>query len=264
MRYFFHIAYYGQSFNGWQRHPKARSIQETIEVQLEKIFKKPTPINGCGRTDARVHASQFFFHIDIEEKWDFDLLFRINKSLPNSITVLDIFPVEPKRHARFDAVQRQYNYLIHTKKDPFLTHISSLYELELDVSKMNKAVQLLPQYQDYRAFCTTPDKYEHTICYVSEAKLFIDHSETRLNFQIKSNRFLTRMIRIITGKLLKIGLGELTVEEFEHLLKNKITPKELDISHPTGLYLSRVVYPFLKVEPTYNALIDAVNWKEIS
>lgn len=263
MRYFFHIAYSGYSFNGWQRHPKAKSIQETIEQQLKKILKVSAPINGCGRTDAKVNASQFFFHVDLKTDWDFDLKFRINKALPSSITVVDIIPVDDNKHARFDAVQRQYNYLIHTQKNPFLNSLSTLYELDLNYDKMKKAVALLSNYQDYRAFCTTPNKYEHTICKVTDTKLYVDASGMRLNFEIKSNRFLTRMIRIIIGKLLKVGTNELSINEFEQLLINKETPANLDIAHPTGLYLSRVIYPFLDIEPAYNALLCKKNWTEI-
>jgi len=76
---------------------------------------------GCGRTDAQVHASQFFFHTDVQNAWDYDLMFRVNKALPDDIAVFEIIPVEENQHARFDATLRTYDYFIHTYKDPFLT-----------------------------------------------------------------------------------------------------------------------------------------------
>ncbi|HJY13781.1 MAG TPA: hypothetical protein VJ304_13395 [Flavobacterium sp.] len=90
MRYFFHIAYQGQYFSGWQKQPGVKSVQEVIEQTLSKILKSPTAINGCGRTDAHVHASQFFFHADIEKEIDFDLLYILNKALPYNIAIFDI------------------------------------------------------------------------------------------------------------------------------------------------------------------------------
>ena len=84
MRYFFHIAYNGHNYSGWQKQPKVNSVQEVIESKLSQALKTPLTINGCGRTDAQVHASQFFFHVDIEEEWDFDLIFRLNKLLPHN------------------------------------------------------------------------------------------------------------------------------------------------------------------------------------
>lgn len=250
MRYFFHIAYQGQFFSGWQKQQGVKSVQEVIEQTLFKIFKKTIPIIGCGRTDAHVHASQFFFHADIEEEFDFDLLFRLNMALTYNIAVFDIIKMEGKPHARFDAVQRKYDYFIHTYKDPFLSTQSSLYQYaNLNTVKMAEAVKLLPKYKDYRPFCTHPNKYEHTICNVMEASLYVNAKGDRIRFNIASNRFLGKMIRILMGKILKIGQGELSVDEFENHLITLETPKILKPAQPTGLYLSKVTYPYLNIEP---------------
>lgn len=265
MRYFFHIAYNGHNYSGWQKQPKVNSVQEVIESKLSQALKTPLTINGCGRTDAQVHASQFFFHVDIEEEWNFDLIFRLNKLLPHNISVFDIIPMDGKPHARFDAVQREYDYYIHTYKDPFLSQLSSYYDYrELNLEEMAKAASLLPKYKDYRALCTTPDKNEHTICYVKEASLYTSANGDNLRFHISSNRFLGKMIRIITGKLLKIGTGNMSVAEFENLLITKETPKLLEPAHPTGLYLSKVTYPYLDL-PVRSEFcgVSQKDWKRI-
>jgi tRNA pseudouridine38-40 synthase len=262
LRYFFHIGYNGRSFNGWQRQPNVYSIQEVIESKLSQVFKTPITVNGCGRTDTGVNASQFFFHADIDTTWEFDLLFRLNKLLPHSIAIFDIIPVEGKPHARFDAVQRRYDYYLHTYKDPFLGQLSSYYDVgPLNLSEMKKAADLLPKYKDYRAFCTSPDKNEHTICNVMEAKLFTTANGEQVRFHIASNRFLGKMIRIITGKLLQIGTGNMTVTAFEELLISKEPPAMLAPAHPTGLYLSKVTYPYLDLPSrTAFAGLQAQNW----
>lgn len=222
-----------------------------MEQALTKILKTPVAIIGCGRTDAHVHASQFFFHMDIEQEWDYDLLFRLNKALPAGIAVFDIIPMEGLPHARFDAVFRSYDYFLHTYKDPFLNGLSSFYLLDtpLQIDKMKQAVAILPNYKDYRAFCTSPDKYEHTICNVMSASLSVDHRGDKLHFQISSNRFLSKMIRIIMGQLLKIGKGTLSVDEFENYLISRQTPELITPAHPQGLYLSKVTYPYLNLPP---------------
>jgi len=265
LRYFFHIAYNGQHYNGWQKQPGIISVQEVLEKALFQIFKFPVPIIGCGRTDAHVHASQFFFHADIEPEFDFDLLYRLNKALPQNIAIFDIIKMEGLPHARFDAVQRKYDYFIHTYKDPFLSNQSSFYlEQNLDLQKMKAAVNLLPQYKDYRAFCTQPNKYEHTICNVMEADLFVNTKGDRIRFHIASNRFLSKMIRILMGKILKIGKGNLSIDEFESYLITLETPKLLDPAHPTGLYLSKVTYPYLNLEPRTEFLVATQGIKWIS
>jgi tRNA pseudouridine38-40 synthase len=246
LRYFVHIAYKGTRYFGWQWQPDKPSVQEVLETALSKIFKTPVTIFGCGRTDAGVHASQFFFHLDIEKEWDFDLFFRLNRILPDDIALFDIIPVEGQPHARFDAVLRTYDFFVHTYKDPFLSEGSSLYLREgFNFKEMKKAVELLPKYNDYHAYCKSPDKNEHTICNVTSASLFTNSNGDRFRFQISSNRFLGRMIRIITRKLIEIGDGKLSVDEFESHLISKETPALILPAHPQGLYLSKVTYPFL-------------------
>ena len=176
-------------------------MQQVLETTLSQVLKQPVSIMGCGRTDAMVHASQFFFHLDVEKAWDFDLLFRLNKNLPDDIAIFEIIPMKDNQHARFDANQRTYDYFIHTYKDPFLNAVSALYlEKNLDFDSMKEATALLTQFNDFRAFCKSPDEYEHTICNVTSASLLMDAAGDRLRFQISANRFLGRMIRIIVGK----------------------------------------------------------------
>ena len=267
MRYFFHIAYHGTNYSGWQKHPGVCNIQEVLETSLSKILKLPLTIVGCGRTDAGVHASQFFFHVDIEQHWEFDLLFRLNKILPDDIAVYDIIEMQGLPHARFDAIQRTYDYFIHTSKNPFLSRFSALYpENDWHLNNMKAAAALLPMYNDYRGFCKSPEKNDHTLCYVSSAKLFVNPKGDRLRFQISANRFLSKMVRILIGRLLEIGRGDMSVDEFEHFLINKQTPEVIIPAHPQGLYLSKVTYPYLDIplRTTFSALhqnMDDYEWR---
>jgi tRNA pseudouridine38-40 synthase len=250
MRYFFHIGFNGYQYRGWQRQPLALNVQQVFETTLSRILKMPISVMGCGRTDAQVHASQFFFHVDIEREWDYDLVFRINKLLPADMAVFEIVEVKDNQHARFDAIQRTYDYFIHTHKDPFLGQLSSLYlGKDLNIEKMKEAVALLTIYNDYRAFCKRPNDHRTTICQVSSATLSSDASGDRIRFQISADRFLGKMIRIIMGKLLVIGRGKLSVDEFESYLITKQTPAVFEPAHPQGLYLSKVTYPYLDLPP---------------
>jgi tRNA pseudouridine38-40 synthase len=248
LRYFFHIGYLGTSYSGWQKHPDGLSVQQVLEEALSRIFKTPVYITGCGRTDAQVHASQFFFHTDIDNPWDFDLLFRLNKLLPDDIALFDIIPMEGQPHARFDATERSYDYFIHTYKDPFLSGFSALYTVkEWDINEMQRAANLLLKYNDYHAFCKMPDRNGHTICNVTSAQVYINANGDKLRFSISANRFLGRMVRIITGKLIDIGTGTLSVDEFEHYLINPQETQLIKPAHPQGLYLSKIKYPYLDI-----------------
>lgn len=248
MRYFFHIGYNGSHYRGWQRQKGVVSIQQVFEENLSLVLKSPVICLGCGRTDALVHASQYFFHIDVEGSWKFDLLSRLNKMLPRDIAVFDIIEVKENAHAQFDAVSRTYDYFIHTYKDPFLNELSALYlGKDLDLSRMQQAANLLKKYNDYKALCLTPDKHTTTLCNITTAQIYCDTKGDKIRFQISSNRFLKAMVRIVMRKLLDVGSSKLSLDEFENILITRKTPVSNKLAFPQGLYLSKVVYPFLDI-----------------
>ena len=251
MIYFLHIGYDGSGYSGWQWQPNAISIQQEIEDSLEKIFKKKITVFGCGRTDAGVHASQYFLNIELEDKVEFDLTFRLNKNLPSQIVIHDVFEMEDGCHARYDATSRSYDYFIHMYADPVLHKHSSFYEIDnIDFEGMQKAVALLPKNSDFKAVCKQAHLYKHTLCEVTSASIIMDADGQRIRFSITANRFLRGMIRLIMSFLLKIGRRELTVDEFENILSKGIDVPNKTPAFPNGLYLSRVEYPYLKVEPS--------------
>jgi tRNA pseudouridine38-40 synthase len=269
IRYFFHIAYNGANYRGWQRQSKVITIQEIIEKKLKEFFKYDIPCLGCGRTDAGVHAAQYFFHIDLKETLQDDLKFILNKMLPKDISVLDIIKMDGEPHAQFDATERTYDYFIHKTKNPFLSDFSSFYLMDdFDLTKIKEAISIIPQYKDFRAFCKTPDRHNNTICNVKSVKLFCNQNKDRIRFQFISDKYLKSMIRIIVYKLIEIGTGKLSIEEFETQLKSKGTPQILNLAYPQGLYLSKVTYPFLDLSPNEEIFDNLQNrldnfWQEI-
>jgi tRNA pseudouridine38-40 synthase len=257
LRYFFHIAYNGSAYRGWQKLPQHNSVQIVVETALSSILKNKTEIVGCGRTDSRVHAAQFFFHADLDA-WDTDLTFRLNKNLPDDIAIFDVIPMEGSPHARLDAIERTYNYFIHTYKEPFLNGLSSPYILDdLRLDDMKQAVSLLSRYDDYRAFCKNPAIHRTTICKVTSAKLYTDAPGKNFRFEISANRFLSGMIRIIVGRLLAVGKGKLSIDEFENMLITKTSHMPIVRGYPQGLFLSKVTYPFLDL-PCKSALLNSM------
>lgn len=265
IRYFFHIAYDGTTFRGWQRQPNVRSVQEVLENQLAKALRlSAITIIGCGRTDAGVHASQYFFHVDVATALPANLRFILNKTLPASISIFDIIEVDANLHARFAAQERTYDYFIHTRKDPFISNISALYiEDHLAIHHMKQAVDLLPLYDDYKAFCKQPDLHNTTICTVHNARLLQTLDGTKLRFQITANRFLRGQIRIIVQKLLEIGRGKFSLDAFEYCLAHLERPPLIRPAHPQGLFLSKISYPSLQLPNKATFTLPDEYWQEI-
>ncbi|MGZ2369425.1 tRNA pseudouridine(38-40) synthase TruA [Ancylomarina sp. YFZ004] len=254
MQYFIHLGFDGSSFSGWQQQKNTQNtIQEVIEQALFRLFKKSISVYGCGRTDAGVHASQYVIHIYLDEAPLFDLKFLLNKNLPTSIAVFEVFEVNEDQHCRYDAVARTYDYFIHWNKNPILFHNSSLYEnWVLDFDLMKKAAALILETRDFKALCKQPDLYKNTLCQISNCELFMNEEQGRMRFTITSNRFLRGMIRICIFFLLKVGRGEMTVDEFREILNQEKDYKEKQPAYPNGLFLSKIEYPFLKLDDSYN------------
>ena len=55
------IMYDGTQFHGWQYQPNGITVQEIVENTLTKLISEDIKVIGCSRTDAGVHAAEFFF-----------------------------------------------------------------------------------------------------------------------------------------------------------------------------------------------------------
>jgi tRNA pseudouridine38-40 synthase len=57
------------------------------------------------------------------------------------------------------------------------------------------------------------------------------------------------MIRILVYRLLEVGWGQITLEDFLQPLREQDPPRPLRSAYPEGLYLSRVTYPYIDKPP---------------
>lgn len=242
MRYFFQLSYKGTHYHGWQRQPNVISIQEVLESVLERRFGQKIHCMGCGRTDAGVHARQFYAHVDLPVEPDLETIYQLNKMLPYDIAIFEAIPVESSANAQLDAVERTYAYYIHFKKDPYLEEWSAYCDKTLDIDLMQQAVALLIDSENFEAFCLTPSAYKHTRCSVTQASLTLLKDGTQLCFRISSNRFLRGMIRLLVGRLLEVGRGVLSLEEWQGHLQEGVGLKHRVPAEACGLHLEAVRY----------------------
>ncbi|MEM6771966.1 MAG: tRNA pseudouridine synthase A, partial [Bacteroidota bacterium] len=154
-RYFVELAYRGTAYHGWQKQPGAVTVQETIEAALSTLLNQPIEVLGCGRTDAGVHASQFYLHFDGPDQLAENLLSRINKFLPKDIAIFRFLPVASEAHARFDATQRSYEYHLTFRKNPFTMTTAYYFPMrrQLQVEALQKAADILLAHQSFFPFC---------------------------------------------------------------------------------------------------------------
>lgn len=242
-RYFIHLAYNGTNYCGWQTQPGLPTVQLTLEQALSTLLRQPVAVVGCGRTDTGVHASDFYAHFSIEED-SLDtarLTFKLNSFLPADIAIFDIFRVRDNAHARFDATARTYQYHVSDKRLPFRQGLYSRIYFQPDVELMNQAAQVLMEYDDFTSFAKLHTQVKTNICHLSEARW--DAAGDELVFTIRSNRFLRNMVRSVTGTLLDVGRGKLTLQGLRDIIERKDRCAAGVSMPPQGLFLAKVEYP---------------------
>jgi tRNA pseudouridine38-40 synthase len=243
-RYFMRLAYDGGQYHGWQRQPNSHTVQAELEVALCNLLRqRPVITTGCGRTDAGVHASDFYLHFDVEKEIEHreDLMFKLNNCLPKDIGIYGIWRTADKAHARFDAVQRSYEYHVHTRRIPFVRQFSSFYPYQLDVESMNEAAAHLIGKKDFAVFCKAGGGQKSTICDVRRAE-WVDNG-SQITFYITADRFLRNMVRAVVGTLFDVGKGKMSPDQFKELMKESERALAGDSVYPTGLLLTEVLYP---------------------
>lgn len=241
-RYFISLAYDGSAYHGWQIQPNAASVQQEIETALSKLHgNQAIEVVGCGRTDAGVHAQQYFLHTDLPVLWDpQQLVFKLNRMTPPDIAFFQAWETPTDLHARFDASQRTYRYFIHHHKDPFKNHTSWYHQTSLDVKAMNEAAKHLLGLQDFGSFAKLHTDVKTNICEVHGAKWQV--SENGLYFEITANRFLRNMVRAIVGTLVEVGLGKLDPIDLVQIIKAKDRGAAAVSAPAHGLFLWKITY----------------------
>lgn len=220
-RYFIHLAYNGTNYHGYQIQPQSNSVQEELEKCLSFKMGQKVAITGCGRTDAGVHARNFYAHFDVNEPIaDVARLTElVNLFLPGDIVIYKIWQVDDEFHARFDAVSRTYHYYISRTKNPFHTQDSYYLYGDLDMAMMQKAADLLFEYEDFTSFSKLHTQVKTNNCKIMEARWF--EQDGLLVFRIKADRFLRNMVRAIVGTLLEVGRGKMSLQDFRNVIEQK-------------------------------------------
>ncbi|MFZ4704749.1 MAG: tRNA pseudouridine(38-40) synthase TruA [Bacteroidales bacterium] len=244
-RYFIRLAFVGSNYHGWQVQNNAFTVQQQLTEAIGIITGSDIQLTGCGRTDAGVHAKDFYAHFDYNRCFSRDerekLLFRLNSFLPYDMVIKDIYPVRPDAHARFSAIFRTYEYKICRIKNPFSYGFAYNLNVHLDVDIMNKGAELLMTCKDFSSFAKTNSQVKTNICNLQFARW--DGNEELLTFTVTANRFLRNMVRAMVGTLLDLGKGTIDIAMLQDIVATR-SRSSAGYSVPAcGLFLTEVIYP---------------------
>ena len=114
---------------------------------------------------------------------------------------------------------------------------------------MQEVISFYKTQTDFKSMCKRPDQYKSTLCRIDEVTLTYDEENDDLLFEITANRFLQGMIRQLVGRMLDVGRGNLSFNDLKKCYETGEKPKITVPAYPQGLYLYKVEYPYLKIEP---------------
>ncbi|MEY3645091.1 MAG: hypothetical protein RLZZ207_1789 [Bacteroidota bacterium] len=239
--YFLRVRYNGRQYAGFQIQENAITIQGEVEKALLVYFRQSIQLTGSSRTDAGVHARCNYFHFQSDLPQVEAGVYNLNAILPSSISIEGIFKVPSDAHSRFSAVARCYSYHVYSRKNPFLEGISWHYPYPLDINAMNQAASLFKGTHDFTSFSKKHTQVFTNDCSITDADWIVEGEE--LVFRVKGNRFLRGMVRALVGTMVKVGRGNLSVQEVKEILQAKDNTLA-DFSAPAhGLFLEEVIFP---------------------
>lgn len=238
------IEYDGSRYKGWQSQ---RNTDATVQGKLNSVFSnlegKDVEVQGSGRTDAGVHALGQVANVHLSVDCTIsEILDYANHYLPEDIGVVKLEEASQRFHARLSAVKKTYCYRIHNSSAPNVFGRKWMFQIKepLDVAAMEAGARLLEGTHDFAAFCSHCPKNKSSVRTVYQ--LAVVPKGTEIDIVVTGNGFLHKMVRIISGTLVEIGLGKREPEEIKLLLEGGVRANAGITMPAKGLTLQSVEY----------------------
>ena len=257
------LAYDGTDFRGWQVQPGETTVQGELQAALGRVTGESPLPQGSGRTDAGVHAlgqvASFTLEAPIPPQ---NLMRALNRTLPQSIRIVETRIVPDTFHARHSAVAKTYEYRIFREEIclPVLARYVLACPWPLDLDAMQTAGRLFEGEHDFLSFAATdPDLSSRN------SELSLDDEEGAkatairtifsstwerqrgeagelLVYRVRGNGFLHHMVRNLVGTLVDVGRGRLKAGDIPGILAARARAAAGPTAPARGLFLHSVEY----------------------
>jgi tRNA pseudouridine38-40 synthase len=241
------VSYDGASFSGWQSQANRETIQDRLENAFQRICSEPVRVHGAGRTDAGVHALAQCAHVDLPnrrykpDRW----VSALNGLLPPAIRVMRCRFVSEAFHARFSAKGKTYRYRIWNAAvlPPFESGRAWQVAGALDFDSIVLAAEEFCGEHDFASFSAnrgTPET--NTVRTIRTVRL--RRAGPCISMEFDGDGFLYKMVRMMVGTLVRIGLNKSSPQEINARLRSprKAISCGRTAAPADGLFLVRVRY----------------------
>ncbi len=248
------LEYDGTGYSGWQRQPERATVEGALRTAIAAVSSPVEAMTAAGRTDAGAHSHGQVVGVRLAREWDpASLAAAINAMLPEDIVVVGAAVVDDSFHARYDAVERTYRYVVAPRRQrmPLTRHYAWQVVGELDLDAMRCAADRLCGNHDFAAFGRSPREGGTTRRTVSGVRVrqvqnydgYWPEPPAALVIDVSANAFLYGMMRTIVGALVAVGRGRLTPDGISLMLQHpQASHRHVAVAPAHGLHQWTVTY----------------------
>jgi tRNA pseudouridine38-40 synthase len=274
------LAYDGTDFRGWQVQPGQPTIQGELKAALGRVTGEAPLPQGSGRTDAGVHAlaqvASFALQASIPEK---NLQRALNRTLPDSIRILEAIRVGSTFHARHSTVAKTYEYRVFlewppqgpatgngaVQCPPFMTRYVFAYPWPLDFKALEEAARAFVGTHDFLSFAATDPDAATRSGQISSPTTVTDEEDSgqptairtifgssweqrqaegtvMFIYRVRGSGFLHHMVRNLVGTMLDVGRGYRRADEIPAMIAARSRAAAGPTAPARGLFLHSVEY----------------------
>ena len=239
------VAYDGTNYCGWQVQANGPTVQARLQKAIEDLIGEKTNVTGASRTDSGVHALGQVVVFDTTKNIpDWKFAQAINQRLPEDIAVRSSVEVPADFHPRYTHVKKTYEYRILNCRTrlPQERLYSHFVPAKLDIEAMREAGALFVGEHDFRSFASIKTTVDSTVRTIYSLELRREQGDI-LILRVTGNGFLYNMVRILAGTLIKVGLGQKSIEEVREALEHPQAKAAGPTAPAKGLTLVSIEYP---------------------
>ena len=166
----------------------------------------------------------------------------LREYLPEDIGALALEKAPERFHARLSAVRKTYVYRVWNSDAPCVFERKYVYAepRPLDLDAMRRAAAQLCGRHEFSAFSTGKKTGRAATRTIESIEIERCGEEVRLTYT--GDGFLYNMVRILTGTLLEVGLGERRPDDMEAILASHSRASAGFTAPAQGLFLWDVTY----------------------
>jgi len=246
------LEYDGTAFRGWQWQPSVPTVEGAVREALAQLTGERPRFTAAGRTDAGAHSHGQVIGFTLEcDRLPDTLLTGLNATLPADIVVRDVAVASPEFHARFNAVDRTYRYVVSARRARRAVGRQFAWSVRgpLDLGAMREAGSLLVGHHNFAGFGRssraggTTDRTVLALQIRSVRAARADGADVVL-IDVRADAFLYGMMRSIAGVLVAVGEGRASTADVEALLRQPHRVSSTFAVAPAhGLHQMAVSYP---------------------